>query len=230
VFLERKSGGMIRITTNLSPKHRLEIKLVKRRKNLDATPLFPDLGKVKRAKKGSKVSRFFRLLFENERVKKLLGTNLAALMIVSSLLPKTTEAYSVDEVSDTNPPIVLTTERGVNFPVSPVIVNQGYTFFHPALDLGGYLGESIRPIMAGVVQAASYTKIGYGNAVLISHGNDMTSLYAHLSKIEVKVGDVVESSTEIGKMGATGHATGPHLHLEIRDHGVPINPLSVLPR
>ncbi|OGM02605.1 hypothetical protein A2115_01150 [Candidatus Woesebacteria bacterium GWA1_41_8] len=84
--------------------------------------------------------------------------------------------------------------------------------------------------MAGVVQAASYTKIGYGNAVLISHGNDMTSLYAHLSKIEVKVGDVVESSTEIGKMGATGHATGPHLHLEIRDHGVPINPLSVLPR
>jgi murein DD-endopeptidase MepM/ murein hydrolase activator NlpD len=230
VDLARYARNMIRLSTNLSPKHRLEIKIIKRRKKLDEPPFFPDLGKVFRAKKGSKISRFFRLLFESDRVKKLLGANLAALVIISSFLPKTTDANTLGDGDETTAPIILSTEHGVQYPVEPVKINQRYSFFHPAIDFGGNLGQTIHPIMAGIVIEAGYTPIGYGNVILISHGNDITSLYAHLSKIEVKVGDVVDNDSEIGLIGTTGHATGPHLHLEIRDHGIPINPLSVLPR
>ena len=83
--------------------------------------------------------------------------------------------------------------------------------------------------MAGIVEAIDQSKYAYGNAILINHGNEITSLYAHLSKIEVGVNQEVTIETEVGKMGATGHASGDHLHLEIRDHGKPINPLSLLP-
>jgi murein DD-endopeptidase MepM/ murein hydrolase activator NlpD len=64
---------------------------------------------------------------------------------------------------------------------------------------------------------------------LINHGSDITTLYAHLSKIFVEPNQEVTTDTVIGEMGATGHALGDHLHLEIRDTGKPINPLTVLP-
>jgi murein DD-endopeptidase MepM/ murein hydrolase activator NlpD len=84
--------------------------------------------------------------------------------------------------------------------------------------------------MAGFVEEISYSRLAYGNAVIVNHGNKITSLYAHLSKIEVEKGQEVNIETKLGEMGATGRAWGDHLHLEIRDHGYPINPFSVLPR
>jgi murein DD-endopeptidase MepM/ murein hydrolase activator NlpD len=80
------------------------------------------------------------------------------------------------------------------------------------------------------VLIAERARDGYGNTVFIDHGNNLTSRYAHLSKIEVKVGDKVNMDTEIGKLGITGRTTGPHLHLEIHENGKAINPLTVLPR
>jgi murein DD-endopeptidase MepM/ murein hydrolase activator NlpD len=64
--------------------------------------------------------------------------------------------------------------------------------------------------------------------VVLTHKNGLDSYYAHLSKIEVSTGQTIEMNTEIGKMGATGHATGTHLHLEIHQNGASVNPLTIL--
>ena len=84
--------------------------------------------------------------------------------------------------------------------------------------------------MDGRVFAINYSRYAYGNAILIYHGSEITSLYAHLSKINVTPNQEVTTDMVIGEMGATGRSFGDHLHLEIRDNGVPINPLTVLPK
>ena len=83
--------------------------------------------------------------------------------------------------------------------------------------------------MAGKVEAISRSRYAYGNAIIIDHGNQITSLYAHLSEIKVKKDEEVNLKTEIGKVGSTGHSSGAHLHLEIRDQQRPINPYVILP-
>ena len=64
----------------------------------------------------------------------------------------------------------------------------------------------------------------YGNIVDIDHDNGLTSRYAHLSKILVKVGDVVMKGQKVALVGSTGRTTGPHLHFEVREKGIPLNP------
>ena len=189
------------------------------------------MGEIRRVRRGSKFSRFFRHIFEHKKIKKVLGTNLALLVIVSSLFP-TKDALPADweENIVTAPTVVLTTERPVQYPVVPVKVSQGYRVFHPGIDFDGITGEEIRPIMSGEVEAVGYSRLGYGKSVVVNHRNGKTSLYAHLSKINVSKGQEVTTRTKIGELGATGWAVGDHLHLEVHDHGQPINPLSVLPR
>jgi murein DD-endopeptidase MepM/ murein hydrolase activator NlpD len=220
---------MIQLSLKLSPRHRLDLRLVKSRKNLDVSPLFPKPGKVFSIKKGSKISRIFRHFFSHNKIQKIFGMNLAAIFISTSLI-QFPFISPIEAGNNIQIPVILNTKHGVQYPVKEIRITQGYTLFHPGLDLDGITGDPIYPIMAGIVEATDQSKYSYGNAVLINHGNEITSLYAHLSKIEVRVNQEVTMETEIGKMGATGHATGDHLHLEIRDHGIPINPFSVLPR
>lgn len=220
---------MIQLSFNLSPRHRLDLRLVKSRKNLDATPLFPKPGKIFSIKKGSKFSRIFRHFFSHNKIQKFLGMNLAAIFISSSLIQL--PLNSVNAVGNDNQiQVLINTKHGVQYPVKKIKLTQGYKLFHPGLDLDGNTGDPIYPIMAGIVEDIDQSKYAYGNAILINHGNEITSLYAHLSKIEVSVNQEVTIETEIGKMGATGRASGDHLHLEIRDHGTPINPFSILPK
>jgi murein DD-endopeptidase MepM/ murein hydrolase activator NlpD len=70
---------------------------------------------------------------------------------------------------------------------------------------------------------------GYGNHVIIDHGNGFATLYAHMNSIFVKPGESVVAGQQIGSVGNTGNSTGPHLHFEIRYQGVPRDPLSYLP-
>lgn len=88
----------------------------------------------------------------------------------------------------------------------------------------------MRPVMAGTVEAIQYSGFAYGNAVLVRHGDNFSSLYAHLSKITVSEDQKVDLHTVIGEVGSTGRSSGDHLHLEIRENGRPINPLSMLPK
>ncbi|CAN5283493.1 hypothetical protein BH10PAT1_BH10PAT1_3610 [soil metagenome] len=114
-------------------------------------------------------------------------------------------------------------------PIDFIYMSQGFSAFHPGVDLATKFGTQILPFEAGIVTQAGYSPFGYGNEVIIDNGNGIESLYAHLSRIDVKKGDRVTVNTEIGLVGSTGHSTGPHLHFEIHKDGVPINPVSILP-
>ncbi|OGM56229.1 hypothetical protein A3E46_00825 [Candidatus Woesebacteria bacterium RIFCSPHIGHO2_12_FULL_46_16] len=221
---------MTKITLHL-PKHRLHIELTKRRGPDVGNPLFPDMDEIKNIKKGHKISRFFRHIFEHKNIRRLLGTNLALMLIASTLVPSNSLAKIEAEqsvIQEQSGP--LTTKRVVQYPTEEVKITQGYRLFHPGIDLDGVTGDKIRPIKDGKVEAIDHSKFAYGNAVIINHGSDITSLYAHLSEIFVSEGQEVTTNTVIGEMGATGRAFGDHLHLEVRNHGIPINPYSVLPR
>lgn len=220
---------MKKISINL-PKHRLDLKVTKRRLNSIEKPLIPSLSEIKKTKSGSKVSRFFRYIFEQKRIQKILGANIALMVLTTSFIPKNTlgkEEPETSIIAEQN--ITLITEKGIQYPVEEVRITQGFKFFHPGIDLDGITGDPIKPIKAGYVEAISRSRYAYGKAIIVNHGNQLTSLYAHLSKILVSEEQEVTTNTIIGEMGATGRAYGDHLHLEIRDHGVPINPISLLP-
>ena len=98
---------------------------------------------------------------------------------------------------------------------------------HTGLDIACPSGTGISPISSGVVTFAAYNG-SYGNLIKVDHGNGVESWYAHCSAIYVSVGQSVAPGSVIGAVGATGNATGPHLHLEIRIGGSPVNPENYL--
>ena len=103
----------------------------------------------------------------------------------------------------------------------------GVSALHEGIDFVADQGTRVLASAGGVVQAAEYHP-QYGNMVEIDHGNEFTSRYAHLSKIDVKVGQVVRRAQIIGASGNTGRSTGPHLHFEVRFRGVAQNPARFL--
>lgn len=96
--------------------------------------------------------------------------------------------------------------------------------FHTGLDIANYKGYPITPFMNGAVIYEGETFFGYGKHIIIDHGDNITSVYAHLDKIYVYQGQEVKVGDQIGNMGETGWATGPHLHFEVRIYGIPVNP------
>ena len=79
-----------------------------------------------------------------------------------------------------------------------------------------------------MVVAGWIDNAGYGNRVMVDHGNGYLTLYAHMSKISVKVGQSVKRGDVLGSMGSTGRSTGVHLHFEIRTSGGNVNPFDYL--
>lgn len=101
--------------------------------------------------------------------------------------------------------------------------------FHMGVDIGAMPGTPVLPIKPGIV-TFSGEKPGYGQMVEVEHEDGMQSVYAHLSNRQVAVGNQISNTDSIGLSGDSGRSTGPHLHLEIHRNGVPVDPLSVLPR
>ncbi len=95
---------------------------------------------------------------------------------------------------------------------------------HLGLDLRSPAGTPIRAAAAGTVQIAQFFKLG-GRTVGIDHGQGVTSFYLHMSRIVAKEGAIVKRGQVIGYVGATGRATGPHLHWQIDVNGVSVNPM-----
>lgn len=109
-------------------------------------------------------------------------------------------------------------------------INQRYWSGHPAIDIGGWTGSPVRAADGGYVAVArGGWNGGYGNHVIIDHGNGFVTLYAHLNSIFVKPGESVSRGQQVGSVGNTGNSTGPHLHFEIRYQGSARNPLNYLP-
>jgi len=109
------------------------------------------------------------------------------------------------------------------------------TSFHPelghsAVDFAGSLGNAIYATDAGVVVYAGWNDWGYGNLIILDHGNGWQSLYGHLSQVNVSCGQSVGQGDVIGLMGSTGNSTGPHLHFELMNTTLgKVNPLDYLP-
>jgi murein DD-endopeptidase MepM/ murein hydrolase activator NlpD len=94
---------------------------------------------------------------------------------------------------------------------------------HEGIDFAGPVGKPILATAQGVVVNAEYSG-GYGNQVKIDHGYGYETLYAHLSELEVKIGDRVERGDVLGYLGNTGRSSGPHLHYGVYRNGRAVNP------
>jgi murein DD-endopeptidase MepM/ murein hydrolase activator NlpD len=105
-------------------------------------------------------------------------------------------------------------------------ITQTFFEYHPGIDIANDVGTPEVAAGGGQVVFAGWGS--YGIYVEIDHGNGFHTIYGHMSAVLVKTGQVVTQGQEIGLMGATGRASGPHLHFEIRFQGAPQNPIDLL--
>ena len=105
----------------------------------------------------------------------------------------------------------------------------GYKHFHTGIDIAAVQGTPVGAAADGLVVSVQHTSFGYGNYVIIAHGAGLFTLYGHLANTSVVEGQHVVRSQLIGHEGATGLATGPHLHFEVRYNGAVVDPMIYLP-
>ena len=105
---------------------------------------------------------------------------------------------------------------------------RGFTYSHKGLDIKLNRGDSVKSAFDGVVRYAKYNRGGFGNLVIIRHFNGLETYYGHLSKIYVRVNEVVKSGAFIALGGSTGRSRGPHLHFEVRYKDIPLDPLRMI--
>ncbi|MBN1537902.1 MAG: peptidoglycan DD-metalloendopeptidase family protein [Anaerolineales bacterium] len=110
-----------------------------------------------------------------------------------------------------------------------VLSGNDYASWHLGIDIGAGEGAGIFAADSGVIVFSGWATGGYGNMVMVDHGNGYQTLYAHLSKSAVSCGQSVSQGQTIGYGGSTGNSTGAHLHFEVRYQGGFINPWYVLP-
>ena len=122
-------------------------------------------------------------------------------------------------------------EMSIAWPLDGLITGafgqRGRHHHHDGIDIDGVRGEDVRAVAAGIV-VHSGSEGKYGKTVVIDHGNGVTTLYAHASRLLVREGDEVEQGQTIAEVGATGNARGTHLHFEVRRDGRPVDPIPYL--
>ncbi len=112
---------------------------------------------------------------------------------------------------------------------SPHNLSRKFSIYHTGIDFPKRTGEPALACAEGKVVYAGAGFSGYGKMIIMEHKYNWASLYAHLSKINVKSGQYIHKGQKIGEVGNTGRSSGPHLHFEIMYKKQPLNPLSVLP-
>lgn len=178
------------------------------------------------------LSKLLRPVMEHKRIRAIFGANLAgAMILVGSVSTASIEGMNQEPelVALPENQVVIATEERFQLPVELIGVSQGYGRFHPGVDMRASLKSQVLAVSKGTVKETEKSRWGYGHQVVVEHPGNLTSRYAHLDQIEVKVGDEVGLDTVIGTIGLTGWTSGPHLHLEIYQDGKAINPLSVVP-
>jgi len=113
------------------------------------------------------------------------------------------------------------------WPLNTRVITQYFKNYHLGIDIDGNTGDPIFVADGGVVLRAGWWLGGFGNAVKIDHGNGFTSTYAHMSQINVSVGQKVNKGQVIGRVGNTGRSFGSHLHFTIQNGGKYLNPLTI---
>ncbi|HXI15909.1 MAG TPA: M23 family metallopeptidase, partial [Chloroflexota bacterium] len=136
-------------------------------------------------------------------------------------------------------PVPAISPGGWNSPVPGAAISQEYGRtpysgiypggIHTGIDLAAALGRNVFAASSGTVARAGWDSSGYGNMVVIAHGNGLSTLYGHLNKIDVSAGQQVASGQDIGDLGSTGNSSGPHVHFELLRNGSHFNPRSLIP-
>jgi len=181
-------------------------------------------------------------------------TRFAALGPVNAVLPRAAHREMLDEIWSDAPaaPVAVQPDRAaavarsirrpsrarvladgvvwpVNGPITGAFGERRGGRRHPGVDISAPIGTEVRDAFAGRVTVAgssSPTYSGYGLLVVVQHANGDQSLYAHLSRVLVHVGDTLTGGDVLGLVGQTGNATGPHLHFEIRRGGSVLDPVA----
>lgn len=143
------------------------------------------------------------------------------------IIPRSKSSISIKNIftpPSTNP----NTGTKLLWPANSHRINQYYSWHHHGLDINGRIGDPAYAPESGKVIRAGWNRSGYGNNVMIDHGNGIVTLQAHFSKLLVKKGDTVKRGDVIALIGSTGHSTGPHIHFEVRINGKRVNPLGYI--
>jgi murein DD-endopeptidase MepM/ murein hydrolase activator NlpD len=132
-------------------------------------------------------------------------------------------------VKQTTPDAGTITASGVFVWPTNGTISQRFAWYHKGLDIANKAAPNILAADSGTVIVAGWPDgSGYGNRVIIDHGNGYRTLYAHMSRVSVVAGQTVARGNVIGQMGSTGRSTGTHLHFEVIKNGVYLDPVGVL--
>lgn len=173
-------------------------------------------------------SRYFREVFESKKIRQILSllvvTSVLSVTVVPNSLANTQTIIYQNYTNVKTEPEIIETEKSIRLPVETFTITQGYQLFHPGIDLAATKGSPVHPVMNGIVEEIGHSKFAFGNHVIVNHGSGLKSLYAHLSKTEVKIGETVTKDSIIGLVGSTGWSTGPHLHFQVWQDNKLVNP------
>ena len=150
-------------------------------------------------------------------------------VVSDALVGVDSETKNVQILDPATGEVVTEVDKTIAWPVLGIITlefgqSSGYQVFHTGIDIANSTGTPVTPFMQGEVVYAGEIFWGYGKHIIIDHGDNIRSIYGHLDKIFVFDGQKVNIGDEIGQIGSTGWSTGPHLHLETRVYGLPVNP------
>ena len=141
---------------------------------------------------------------------------------------KPAAAVYVARVRQITPDAGSVTASGIFVWPTSGTITQNFTWYHKGIDIANSAAPDVLAADAGTIKTAGWSPVGYGNHVIIDHGNGYRTLYGHLQTIYVVSGQTVNRGARIGRMGSSGHSTGVHTHFEVVKNGVYLNPLNVL--
>lgn len=178
------------------------------------------------------VTASFLILLSLPIIAVLILTQTGINIVSDALVEVSPETQIIEIKNPADGSVVAQITSEVVWPAQGVITlefaqSSMYQVFHTGIDIAnaqGLVGDPITPFMNGTVIFEGEKSWGYGKHIIIDHGNNLTSVYAHLNRIYVYKGQEVKIGDTIGTMGSTGWSTGPHLHFEIRVYGIPVNP------
>jgi murein DD-endopeptidase MepM/ murein hydrolase activator NlpD len=169
----------------------------------------------------------------------ILLTNSGIDIISDRLATKNSKTKAVAIHDPATGKVISTIDVNTSWPTSGVITLEfgephlPYQLFHSGIDIAspnGKVGDPVTAFMPGKVIYAGEISWGFGKHIIINHGNNITSIYAHLDKIYAAKDQEIKTTDQvIGLEGDTGWSTGPHLHFQINVYGIPVNPRTFLP-
>jgi len=211
----------------------------------DQLKILPTSGLIHKVKKGDNIAKIAKLYNANaEQIIKAnkLQTNGTDIAVGEELIipggtkpqtavaqittPSTRQYQQLQNIAAPPASSATPSNSGYMWPAGVHRITQYYSWRHTGVDIAGPIGTPLYAAKAGtVIRSQCGWNGGYGCHIIIDHGNGITTLYGHASRLLVSVGDEVEQGQTIGLMGSTGRSTGPHCHFEVRINNKRTNPL-----